>query len=725
MSCNHERCIHRRAISGQRGVTLERRQASDAARTLAGRDEQNGDSGHDEPINNGQSGRATAGAGRKRHEHLDETASPGSVPGRLIAGDSHPHAGKPRPARHGRVGPRATSPDEAPAEGSSPTRHIEDFEASLHEFRTQIAREVGSEAYTRYFGRDVKIARQGDRLTLDAPSRFLAGLLERRFGAMVRAAARATPGCERCTIDILSFEEPGHIPGKQNGFDPGTGRRADSRARIDAASYSPPAKGDDHQRPRPARAGANGRLTETDRRSGVGSGRYRLEDFIVGNSNRLAYDAAVRVAESEPPDASGEIAGELLSWSSNHRRAACSPLFLHGQCGLGKTHLLQGIAARFKQRRPGAIVRVTTGEAFTNDFISAIHGDGSRSSNHNAAGSGGHNGSSKGGRTGTGTAAMERFRKQYRKVDLLCIDDVHFLASKSATQTELLHTFNELELGGAQIVIACDEHPRLVKKISEALISRFMSGLVARIDPPDRDLCERIMRQFGERRGLVFEESALRALSARAAVLKTGPARSTRTQDQVSPGLSIREIEGLVTRVEASVRLHAATGAGGVCRVGLAAVQQVLGNLGPATAALARAFETTDSEHAPMHHHAAAYAIGESSCTTSRRPVRLEAIVAHTCRLLGVDLGEFTGTGRQPRTVLARSITAYLARRLTSMSYPDIARGMGRPSHSTIIAAAQRLEQQLAAADGSSVPGLDLTIGELCDRLAAAVVAQS
>lgn len=582
--------------------------------------------------------------------------------------------------------------------------------------RGAIAREVGPEAYARFFGSDVTILEESDRVAFEFPTRFLAGLMERRFGEVLRKVVRGSAGFEGRAIEIVASEEAGGAAMAFVGR--AAGRDEQPRDGTDPSGDPPPIGRSEGSGKRPVRSRSGPRVAHAERQVRVAADRYRLEDFIVGASNRLVYDVAVRIAESEPLEAASSDRG-MAGDRTESRRSSCSPLFIHGPCGLGKTHLLQGIAARFKQNRPGAIVRFTTGEAFTNDFISAIHGDGARSTLPSKGG--GPQGSGGGG----GAAGMERFRKQYRRVDLLCIDDVHFLANKSATQTELLHTFNELDLGGAQIVIASDEHPRYIKKISESLISRFMSGMVARVDPPDRELCERIMRRFGERRGLVFEDSAIKALSARAASLApTAPHAPRRPDAPAATGMSIREIEGLVTRVEACVRMNLAAGASGVCRVGLSAVQQVLGSAATAGAALEREFGAAGPGRWSPDQTLTPAGAGAPEGGT-RRPVRLEAIVAQTCRLLGVDLSDFTGTGRQPRAVLARSITAHLARRLTRMSFPEIARGMGRPSHSTIIAAAQRLQQQLRSADGSKLAGLDLTLGELCDRLEATIVRQA
>jgi len=535
--------------------------------------------------------------------------------------------------------------------------------------RGEIARAVGPDAYSMFFGEQVNVRIEEDRLVIAAPTRFMASMIERRFARNVRDALNAVPGLKEFGVNICTSEP-----------DPALERSLPS---LEAVAVSLPIEAPAARRP----ASAGRRHPSAP----FLSDRYRLEDFIVGESNRLAYDVAVRLAESDPEEGAGE----------NADRAArpCRLLFLHGACGLGKTHLLQGIAHRFKQRRPGAIVRFTTGESFTNDFIATLHGDNGRGSD----------------RGGSPASGMDRFRKQYRRVDLLCIDDVHFLASKSATQTELLHTFNELDLSGATIVIACDEHPRVVKKFSEALVSRFLAGMVAKIETPGRDLCEKLLRRFGERRGLVFDDAALRAVSARIAAVPRAvgaaktPAR--RTEADADAGHSIRELEGLVTRIEAGVRLSQNGAASGVCRVTTADVHQILDGLGIA--------QSSESQDAGGFGRVKRQAV--ASYDGSVKPVRLESIMVETCRLLGVEYSDLSGSGRHPRVVLARSIIGHLARRLTHMSYPEIARGMGRPSHSTIIAACQRLEKQLAGDLGvnARISGLDLTLAEVCDRLSA------
>ena len=164
--------------------------------------------------------------------------------------------------------------------------------------------------------------------------------------------------------------------------------------------------------------------------------RYSFQQFVIGDSNRLAHAASLAVAE---------LPGQ-----------AYNPLFLHAPPGLGKTHLLHAIANYVLAFGGGATVRYTTVESFTNHFISAL-------SSH----------------------SIEQFKRTYRDADVLLIDDVQFLASKAKTEEEFFHTFNALYETGRQLVLTCDRLPRDLSTLAERLRERFESGLVADIKPPD------------------------------------------------------------------------------------------------------------------------------------------------------------------------------------------------------------------------------------------------
>jgi chromosomal replication initiator protein len=371
----------------------------------------------------------------------------------------------------------------------------------------------------------------------------------------------------------------------------------------------------------------------------------RLDEFVVGQSNRLAYSTACRLIES----ADGPTV---------------SPLFIHGECGLGKTHLLQGICRRSADLsgRPGH-VRYVTGEQFTNEYIASIRND-----------------------------TVDEFRKTIRRLDLLAIDDVHFLSNKVRTQGEFLHTLDAIDLTGARVVLASDEHPRLIKKFSQALISRFLSGMVVQIDRPDRPTRIAIVRRLARARHLPIKDGAVEAIASRCVG-------------------SVRELEGAVTKLAALWALQhdmAPTGddasapASAARRNGAARKAAKSGAAGPGEVGLVLV-EQLFKDH------------GWKPPT----PVRIATVIDVICRRLGIGRADLMGSSRHRRVVLGRGLVAALGRELTTHSYPEIARAMGRSFHSTIHTAEQRLRRQvdenhMATLDEAQAP---MPLRELVDQL--------
>jgi len=345
--------------------------------------------------------------------------------------------------------------------------------------------------------------------------------------------------------------------------------------------------------------------------------RHRLDEFIVGPSNQLAFSAAERLAD---PDADPA--------TINH------PLFLYGGCGLGKTHLLQGICQRMLALKPTARVRYTTGEQFTNDYIQAVR-----------------------------TGELTKFRAAIRRLDLLAVDDVHFLSAKEKTQQEFLHTFNRIELEGARVVMASDCHPKEMKAFSEALVNRCVRGLVASIKPPDAATRLALVRELAARRGLDLAPHAAETL-----------ARLSAEGDG-----SVRELEGHV------MRLHAMSTLPGVAS-------------GPTVSAAM-----------------VAQLIHRTPTQAPRQPVRFDAILDAVVAYFGVSARQVLGSGRSQTLVLARSVLIHLARTLTPMSYPEIAGQMGRKGHSTILTSDKRVQQQMQRQEAVLLPGAAaaMTIGEI------------
>lgn len=490
--------------------------------------------------------------------------------------------------------------------------------ASRDERREEIAREilarlsaeVGHSIVERFFDRQTRIDFHDGHLDVTVPSGFLAQLLDRRFGDQLRRAAAAgrTAGAETSSAatDGQDIDLRFHVD--RTAFEaPAAPQRRDSTTRDGQSGNQAPAGQSMQARAGRAAPSRNGRAPK---QPGF-TPRFRFDDFIVGASNRLAYSAAVRMAEDPQ---------------------SMAPLFIHGACGMGKTHLLQALARRFKEVHPEANVRYTTAEHFTNEFVTAVMQN-----------------------------KVDQFRKSYRRVDLLCIDDVHFLASKDATQNELLYTFDAVGLDGAKVAMASDEHPREIKKLSEKLASRFMSGMVVKMDAPDAELRGKLVRELAKRRGLELEDAAIQLICDRTA-------RAIGALGGF--GGSVREIEGLLIQVDAVHRL-------------LPEFRQPDGRIGLLLVRKALGLQDSDSPSPTDNGF------------RPRRPISTDTVVAETCKALCVELGDFMGKGRHKRVVLARSITSYLARKLTTQSFPEIARAMGRPNHSTVITAERRLQAQL------------------------------
>lgn len=510
--------------------------------------------------------------------------------------------------------PTADATPEAPAPASprraTPVR-TEGAVGTERRVLERISREIGADRFRRYFANQARLTVEAGRADVVVPSDFLARFMGRNFRESLEKALAEENGAP---IELNFLVDPSAFPGVS----------------AEPAQASPP------EAPAPARVPAP--RPKAPRQTGP-STRYALEDFVVGDANRLAFASVQQLVESDAPHAPG-------------------PVFIHGSCGNGKTHLLQAAARRYLERRPGARVHSLTAESFTNEYIAAVQ-----------------------------AKQLPAFRKKYRAADLLCIDDVQVFANKEATQREFQHTFDAAATGGARVLLASDGHPRDIQRLSAHLSSRFVAGAVVRIDGPDPAMRESLVRAFARRRGLLMDDAAV-AVVARCATPSTpmGPSGP-------AVGGSVREVEGLVTQVEALARvapdlLHEG-------RVGLNLVRKALG-LGDAAGPI-----------------------------RPRRPIPPQVIAAEVCKWLGLDHAELVGRGRHKLVVFGREITVALCRRMTTLSYPEIARAFGKQTHSTVLTAHRRIQAQIDAGEPPEMPmagGLaGMSVAQICDQIAAAI----
>jgi len=359
-----------------------------------------------------------------------------------------------------------------------------------------------------------------------------------------------------------------------------------------------------------------------------------LNDFLVGTSNRLAFESVKQVLQS---------------------RMDSPPVFVHGSCGVGKTHLLRGATRYARSIHPGCKVRYTTGEAFTNGFVTAIR-----------------------------TRSVEAFQKKYRGLDLLCIDDIHLMAGKQATQHELLQIFNKLSLSGCTILLASDAHPRDIHRLDQALSSRFAAGLVVKIEDPDMELSRRLVSTIAAKRGVFLEPQAIQTVVDRVGV---------------GSGASVRDLEGAILQIQAVARLIDSTSTN--------------------QSSSSRSGSTMTPS---MSHIRRALALRSGDQDTGIiRPIDLETIISSICQEMTVSKTDLKGKGRQKKVVLARELIVHIARNLTTKSFPEIAYAIGRPNHSTVITAAKRFKERVSNHQAIEVgcPHDGLPAAELAEMMTA------
>ncbi|MBQ18682.1 MAG: chromosomal replication initiator protein DnaA [Planctomycetaceae bacterium] len=374
----------------------------------------------------------------------------------------------------------------------------------------------------------------------------------------------------------------------------------DSRVMLETVKGSPASPAGSSQARDRAAAGSTAR---------AGRRFADLQDFVVGDSNRLALTAASQICDAPA--------------------STINTLYIHGGVGVGKTHLLEGIYRRFRKLYPSLQVNYLTAETFTNYFTAALR-----------------------------EHTTPSFRQRFRSIDVLLVDDVDFLDAKKVVQEEFLHTIKQLESHGRQVVLTGNQHPRLLSKVSEELTSRFISGLVCRIEPPELASRREIVRRMAEKMTVVFTPESL------ATVARRFPH-------------SVRELKG------AMHCLQNWSIASGHRRITGPITRKVLSEL-------------------------------ERDCI---RIVGLTDVEKAVCSLFGLRADELKSSRRTRSLAQPRMLAMFLARKHTQAAFSEIGEFFGGRNHSTVMSAVSKVRGWLETDSAMAVSSDSWTVREVVESI--------
>lgn len=329
-----------------------------------------------------------------------------------------------------------------------------------------------------------------------------------------------------------------------------------------------------------------------------------FENFVVGSGSQLAHAASIAVA--------------------NAPGRAYNPLFVFGETGLGKTHLMHAVAHQMLLNNPKAKIAYVSTEKFTNEFIHAIREN-----------------------------KLTKFRKYYRNVDALLVDDIHFLSGKESTQEEFFHTFNDLFESGRQIFLASDRPANEIERLENRLISRFQWGLVTDIQAPDFETRFAILRNKALAMKIELDEEIMEFLAERVS-------------------RNVRRMEGALTRIAGYANLIDR-------KLDLDAVERLLSDL--------------------LHEEAAS-------------KVSVDQIQKKVSDYYKIRFSELIGRRRTSTIVFPRQVAMYISRMLTSDPLKSIGDAFGGRDHGTVIHACKQVENMMEQ-DGSVKRGVDYLIKQL------------
>lgn len=318
---------------------------------------------------------------------------------------------------------------------------------------------------------------------------------------------------------------------------------------------------------------------------------YTFDNFIVGSTNRFAHAASMAVADNP--------------------NIIYNPLIIYGRSGVGKTHLLLAIKNHIRKKYPTKHIEYIRCEEFTNQLISALH-DGK-----------------------LGLGSLDNFRNRFRGTDVLLIDDIQFIAGKDSTQEEFFNTFNTLYQNKKQIVVTCDRPPKDIKLLDDRLRSRFESGLIADITPPDFETKVGIIQNKKQQLGIDIPENIVYFIAEN-------------IQDNT------RQLEGVVKKIQALILID----------------QKV------PTLSLVQGF------------------IREVVSDTRPEPIKIEQIITEVARTYNVSEGDILSTRRTADLVKARQVAMYIARETTELPYSAIGEAFGK-NHTTVLYTEKKVKEMM------------------------------
>jgi chromosomal replication initiator protein len=402
-------------------------------------------------------------------------------------------------------------------------------------------------------------------VTLAVPSALVRERIESRYLSLVQSVVADAMGM---SVTVQLVVDPSARPMYEDHTPSREDRPADTPP---ASTTTPPAR----NRTPPVAGG--------DETRDLINPHYTFEAFVIGDSNRFAHAASLSVAETPA--------------------RSYNPLFIQGDSGLGKTHLLHAIGNYVRENFPGRHVRYVSTETFLNEFVDAIR-----------------------------TNSTTGFKRRYRECDVLLVDDIQFIENKERLQEEFFHTFNHLHGASKQIVITSDRPPRSIATLEDRLRSRFLSGLVADVQPPELETRLAILLKKAEGERTAVPDNVLHFIATNVTT-------------------NIRELEGALIRVTAYASLN----------------------------------------KQPLTQDTAEFVLSDILASNAPRQITPQVILHATSETFGFSIDELCGTNRRRPLVTARQIGMYVFREVTDFSYPAIAREFGGRDHTTVIHAVEKI----------------------------------